>query len=91
MKLNSFGEGSVTVQKPTTVFNYALTLPDATGMVIYSEAYHLVAGNGIVVNNLTVGTSYTIAAGTSGMSAGPITVSGGVVVTVASGLRWVVL
>ena len=52
---------------------------------------HLVAGNGIVVNKLTVATSYTIAAGTSGMSAGPITVSGGVVVTVASGSRWVVV
>jgi len=49
-----------------------------------------VALNGIVVNSQTVGTSYTIAAGYSAMSAGPITLSGGVVVTVTSGSRWVV-
>jgi len=50
-----------------------------------------VASNGIVVNSLTVATSYTIAAGFSGSSAGPITISGGAVVTVSSGSRWVVL
>lgn len=50
----------------------------------------VVASNGIFVNNLTISTSYTIAAGTSGMSAGPITVASGVSVTVASGSRWVV-
>ena len=50
-----------------------------------------VASNGIVVNSQTVATSYTIAAGYSGSSAGPITVSSGAVVTVSSGSRWVVL
>jgi len=50
-----------------------------------------VASNGIVVNSLTVATSYTIAAGYSGSSTGPITVSSGAVVTVSSGSRWVVL
>lgn len=50
----------------------------------------VVASNGIFVNNLTINTSYTIATGTSGMSAGPITVASGVTVTVASGSRWVV-
>jgi hypothetical protein len=50
----------------------------------------VVASNGIFVNNLTISTSYTIATGTSGMSAGPITVASGVTVTVASGSRWVV-
>jgi len=52
---------------------------------------HFVAGNGIFVNSLTIDTSYTIAAGTSGMSAGPITVASGTTVTVASGSRWVVV
>ena len=51
----------------------------------------LVAGNGIVVNNQTVATSYTIASGNSAMSAGPITVASGQSVTVSSGSRWVVL
>jgi len=52
---------------------------------------HFVAGNGIFVNSLTIDTSYTIAAGTSGMSAGPVTVSSGTTVTVSSGSRWVVV
>jgi hypothetical protein len=50
-----------------------------------------VASNGIFVNNLTVGTSYTIASGYSGLSVGPITVAIGKSVTVPSGSRWVVL
>jgi len=50
-----------------------------------------VASNGIVVNSQTVATSYTIAAGFSGSSAGPITVASGQAVTVSSGSRWVVL
>jgi hypothetical protein len=50
-----------------------------------------VASNGIVVNSLTVATSYTIAAGFSGASAGPITIASGAVVTVSSGSRWVVM
>ena len=50
-----------------------------------------VASNGIVVNSQTVATSYTIAAGFSGSSSGPITLSGGAVVTVSPGSRWVVL
>ena len=52
---------------------------------------HFVAGNGIFVNSLTIDVSYTIAAGTSGMSAGPITIASGTTVTVASGSRWVVV
>ena len=52
---------------------------------------HFVAGNGIFVNSLTIDVSYTIAAGTSGMSAGPVTVASGTTVTVSSGSRWVVV
>jgi hypothetical protein len=50
-----------------------------------------VALNGIVVNSQTVATSYTIAAGYSAMSSGPITVASGQSVTVSSGSRWVVV
>jgi hypothetical protein len=49
-----------------------------------------VASNGIMVNSLTVATSYTIAAGFSGASAGPITIASGQSVTVAGGSRWVI-
>lgn len=54
-------------------------------------APQLNATNGLFVNTQTVGTSYSIPSGSSAMSAGPITVSGGVTVTVPSGSRWVVL
>jgi hypothetical protein len=49
------------------------------------------ATNGIVVNSNTVSASYTIPAGSSGMSAGPMTVASGQTVTVSSGSRWVIL
>jgi hypothetical protein len=55
------------------------------------QASALVASNGIVLNALTVATNYTIAAGFSGSSAGPVTVASGITVTVSSGSRWVVL
>jgi len=50
-----------------------------------------IASGGLQVNSQTVGVSYTIASGNSAMSAGPITLSSGVAVTIASGSRWVVL
>jgi hypothetical protein len=49
------------------------------------------ASNGIVTNNKTIGTSFTIPATDNAMSSGPVTISGGVTVTVSSGSRWVVL
>jgi hypothetical protein len=49
-----------------------------------------VASNGIMVNSLTVATSYTIDTGFSGASAGPITIASGQSVTVAGGSRWVI-
>ena len=55
------------------------------------QATALVASNGIVVNSQTISTSYTIAAGNSAMSSGPVTLGAGITVTVSSGARWVVL
>jgi hypothetical protein len=49
------------------------------------------ASNGIYVNSQSIAVSYTIAAGYSGMSSGPVTIASGQSVTVASGSRWVVL
>ena len=51
----------------------------------------VVASNGIFVNSLTISTSYTIPSGSSGMSAGVVSVADGVAVTVSSGSRWVVV
>jgi hypothetical protein len=75
----------------------ALTIYTSNAKLLYKpstgefQSSALVASNGIVLNSLTVATNYTIAAGFSGSSAGPITVASGITVTVSSGSRWVVL
>lgn len=81
---------SATTGAPTTIYtsNAKYLYKPSTGEL---QASALVASNGIVVNSLTVATSYTIAAGYSGSSTGPITINSGITVTVSSGSRWVVL
>lgn len=54
-------------------------------------APNIVASNGLVMNNGTVGASFSIASGYNAMSVGPVTVATGQSVTVPSGSRWVVL
>ena len=49
------------------------------------------AGTGFILNNNVVGTSYTIPVGSNATSCGPLTMTGGAVITVSSGSRWVVL
>ena len=75
---------------PTTIYtgNAKLLYKPSTGEL---SSTVLNASNGIIVNKQTVATSYTIASGDCAMSVGPITVSGGVTVTVSSGSRWVIL
>jgi trimeric autotransporter adhesin len=51
----------------------------------------LSASSGFVINNLTIATSYSIPSGYSASSVGPVSISSGVVITVPSGSRWVVL
>lgn len=45
----------------------------------------------IYLNTQTISANSTVPAGSSGMSAGPITINSGISVTVATGSRWVVL
>jgi hypothetical protein len=48
--------------------------------------------NGVIYeNNLTITANYTLTTNKNGFSVGPITISGGVAVTIPSGQRWVVL
>jgi hypothetical protein len=76
-------------------YGQGTTTPNQSANLTYDgttlKAQAVNATNGIVVNSKTVAASYTIATGDSAMSAGPITVSSGVTVTVSSGSRWVVL
>jgi hypothetical protein len=83
------GTGTVTINPATvgTMDNVAIggtTPASVAGTVIQ-------ATNGIVINSNTVSASYTIPVGSSGMSAGPMTVASGQTVTVSSGSRWVIL
>jgi len=55
------------------------------------QSSQLIANNGLVLNNATVSTSYTVATGNNAMSVGPITVATGQTVTVSTGQRWVIL
>ena len=50
-----------------------------------------ISNNGIMQNSATVATSYTIAAGNNGLSAGPVSVNTGVTVTVPTGSVWSVI
>lgn len=49
-----------------------------------------ITSQGLWENNATISANYTIATGNNAMSAGPITINSGVVVTVPSGSTWVV-
>jgi hypothetical protein len=51
----------------------------------------VVASNGLFVNSQTVSSNYTIPAGSTAISGGPITVASGFAVTVSSGARWVTI
>lgn len=81
---------SATSGTASTIFtsNAKLLYKPSTGEF---QSSALVASNGIVLNNTTVASSYTIATGSNGMSIGPITVNSGITVTVSSGQRWLVL
>ena len=50
-----------------------------------------ISNNGIIQNATTVATSYTIAAGYNGLSAGPVSVNTGVTVTISTGSVWTVV
>ena len=60
-------------------------------MTIITQLPQVLGNNGLIVNNNTVTVSSTLASGQNAMSVGPITVNSGVVVTVSSGQRWVIL
>ena len=75
---------------PTTVYtsNAKYLYKPSTGELVASEH---VASNGIMVNNATISSSYTVATGNNAFSVGPVSVASGQSVTVSSGSRWVIL
>ena len=81
---------AATTGTPATIYtsNSKLLYKPSTGELAVTAP---IAANGLVLNATTVATSYTIASGFNACSVGPVTVSGGVVVTITSGQRWLVL
>jgi hypothetical protein len=81
---------AATTGTPTTIYtsNAKLLYKPSTGELAVAAP---IAANGLVLNATTVATSYTIESGFNASSVGPVTVSGGVVVTITSGQRWLVL
>jgi hypothetical protein len=65
------------------------TLTPTTGALAVAGVVN--SANGIFVNSQTISASYTIAAGSNGVSAGPVTIASGQSVTISSGSRWVVV
>jgi len=48
-------------------------------------------GTPLYENTLTITTSYTVTAGSSAMSVGPLTINSSVAIVIPSGSKWVVL
>lgn len=84
-RMRIFSSGGVSIGNTTD--------PGATNLSVTGnlQASVPIALNGLFVNATTVATSYTIAAGYNASSVGPVTISGGVAVTITSGQRWLVL
>jgi flagellar biogenesis protein FliO len=81
---------AATTGTPTTIYtsNAKYLYKPSTGDLSASQ---VIASNGLVLNNATVSSSYTVATGNNAMSVGPMTIASGQSVTVSSGQRWVVL
>lgn len=68
---------------------YVLTAGATTAS--WQPASGAVASGAIYTNTTTISSNYTISSGNNGFSVGPITISSGYAVTVATGQRWVIL
>jgi hypothetical protein len=69
--------------------NYSFIAAGSNAMYITQSAVSF--GCAIVETSRTVATNYTISTGKSAMSVGPLTINSGVVITIPSGSKWVVL
>lgn len=81
---------ATTTGTPTTVYtsNAKYLYKPSTGELSVTAP---LAVNGLVLNNMTVNTSYSIPSGYSASSVGPVTIAAGVTVTIPAGSRWLIL
>ena len=90
--LNGATSGQITLSPAAAAGTNTQTLQVASGTIpLISSAGAIVNTGAFYVNGQTVSTSYSIPAGSSAMSVGPISISSGVAVTVPGGSKWAVL
>lgn len=83
------GTGALVFAGSPTLTGTALaTNLTASGVVTGAS---VTASNAMFINSQTVAADYTIAVGYNAMSAGPVTVNGGITVTVSAGSSWAVV
>jgi hypothetical protein len=93
--LSSSAGGTTKVNFSAGTKNVFVTYP--AGKSVYGDETdtafeaQFAATNGLIMNNMTVGTTFAIPSGYSASSVGPVVVSSGVTITIPSGSRWVVL
>lgn len=81
-------DASQNVSIANLVLPTGLTFTDGTTQ---TTAAYMGANNCMFENNMTITADYTITTGRSASSVGPITIDGGVSVTIPSGSNWVIL
>lgn len=87
VRIDSTGRVGIGINLPTAklhVVGTATVTDELQAKVINST-------NGIMLNSRVISGSYTITANNNAMSAGPIEIASGVIVTVLDGARWVVM
>ena len=91
---DAYGRVSSVTNTAISISASAITTGTLTGDLTVTgnlTANTVTINNGILVNNTTVGLNQTISTAFNGLSVGPMTLSTGVSVTVASGQRWYIL
>ena len=83
------GAGTTTFLPPPTVPSTGIVFDGSTGGWGYVGS---ASGGGVVYENgQTISADYTMTSGKNGESVGPITINSGIIVTIPSGSRWVIL
>jgi hypothetical protein len=88
---NTGSFGSSTAIPVVTVNGKGLVTAVSTATVAGGQYFGTAATKAIAYNSNSIAENVTVTSGNNGLSAGPITISGGFAVTVAGGARWVVL
>ena len=96
IKLVGGGDDFTATNGTTVVLTQGANVGDTVEIVAYQLATVVTtagpkAGGGIIVNRTTIDESYTFPSGHNGFSLGPVVINSGVVVSLPSNQRWVVI